>query len=63
MNLYYGIRPFVMKFPKGTDDMISESEKALRNERLVKRGDSIVIIASSPFRLGGKSNILKLHRI
>jgi len=63
MGLYRGVNPFVMEFPGNTDEMISESERALLGNRLVKKGDSIVIIASSPFSLGGKTNIMKLHKV
>ena len=63
MNLYWGITPHIMKFPAGTDEMISETEKALLKKNIVKRGDSIVIIATSPFTLGGKTNIMKLHKV
>jgi pyruvate kinase len=63
MNLYWGITPHVMKFPHDTDEMIAESENALIKEKIVKKGDAIAIIATSPFTLGGKTNILKLHRV
>ncbi|MBI5741136.1 MAG: pyruvate kinase [Nitrospirae bacterium] len=63
MNLYRGVTPHVMKFPGNTDEMISASEKALLQKGLVKKGDTIAIIATSPFALGGKSNIMKLHRV
>ena len=63
MNLYWGIAPHVMKFPGNTDEMISESEKALLLKGIVKKGDPIVIIAASPFALGGKTNIMKLHKV
>jgi pyruvate kinase len=63
MNLYWGIAPYVMKFPGNTDEMISESEKALLRKGIVKKGDPIVIIAASPFALGSKTNIMKLHKV
>ncbi|GBE05875.1 MAG TPA: pyruvate kinase [Nitrospirae bacterium] len=63
MNLYWGISPQIMKFPHGTDEMISGTEKALLQKRIVKKGDSIVIIATSPFTLGAKTNIMKLHKV
>ncbi|MEW6738549.1 MAG: pyruvate kinase [Nitrospirota bacterium] len=40
---------------------MSEIEKSLIKERLVKKGDSIVFVASSPFL--GKPNIIRLHRL
>ena len=52
-----------MMMPDNTDEMISESEKVLLKNGIVRKGDSIVIIASSPFAMGGKTNIIKLHKI
>lgn len=63
MCLYWGVIPQVMKFPDNTDEMINESEKALLKSRMVRKGEPIVIIATSPFALGGKTNIMKLHTI
>ncbi len=63
MNLFWGITPQIMKFPGSTDEMISETEKALLKKRFVKKGDSIVIIATSPFALGEKTNVMKLHKV
>ena len=63
MSLYWGVSPYVMKFPDNTDKMISESEKALLKRGIVKKGDAIAIIATSPFARGGKSNIMKLHSV
>jgi pyruvate kinase len=63
MNLYWGIIPHVLKFPEDTDKMITGSEKALLQKKIVKKGDSIVIIATSPFSLGGKTNLMKIHRV
>jgi pyruvate kinase len=63
MNLYWGVNPLVMKLPGNSDEMISVSEKVLLKDGIVRKGDSIVIIASSPFTLGGKTNIIKLHKV
>lgn len=63
MNLYWGITPHVMKFPGNTDEMIAESEKALLEHGIARKGDSVAIIASSPFASGGKTNIMKLHTV
>jgi len=62
-NLYWGVTPILMGFPKSTDDMIEEAEVALLRKRVVKRGDMIVIIATSPFSSRAKTNIMKIHEI
>lgn len=63
MSLYWGVTPQIIKLPRSTDEMIFESEKALFKKGLLMKGDSIVIIATSPFALGGKTNIMKLHKV
>jgi pyruvate kinase len=63
MCLFWGVSPHIMDFPENTDDMILEADAAIRRLRLASRGDSIVIIASSPFPSGENTNIMKLHRV
>jgi pyruvate kinase len=63
MCLYWGVQPKLMPSPTGTDKMIREVEKLLLEEKLVKKGDRIVITASAPLLGSGKTNLLKLHRI
>jgi pyruvate kinase len=43
--------------------MLREVEKVLIKEKIVKIGDRIVIIASSPLSTKGKTNFMKLHQI
>jgi len=61
--LYWGVTPKIMKLPATTDEMIAGVEKALLEERIVKKGDSIVITSSSPLSTQGKTNFMKLHRV
>ncbi len=61
--LYWGVTPKIMKLPATTDEMIAGVEKALLEEHIVKKGDSIVITSSSPLSMQGKTNFMKLHRV
>jgi pyruvate kinase len=61
--LYWGVTPKIMKLPKTTDEMIEDVEESLLKERIVKKGDRIVITSSSPLSTHGKTNFMKLHRI
>jgi len=63
MSLYWGVIPILMGFPESTDEMIREAEGALLRHRAVKKGDMVVIIATSPFSSGAKTNIMKIHEI
>ncbi len=63
MCLYWGVTPKIMRLLATTDEMIIAVEKSLIKERIVKKGDRIVIISSSPLSTLGKTNFMKLHRI
>ncbi|HMK49523.1 MAG TPA: pyruvate kinase [Thermodesulfovibrionales bacterium] len=63
VSLYWGVTPKIMQLPATTDEMISGIEKSLLSERVVRKGDVIVITSSSPLSTQGKTNFMKLHRI
>jgi pyruvate kinase len=63
MCLYWGVTPKIMRPLSTTDEMIREIEKSLIEDRIVRKGDRIVIISSSPLSTLGKTNFMKLHRI
>ncbi|MEW6115503.1 MAG: pyruvate kinase [Nitrospirota bacterium] len=64
MALYWGVTGKLIKY-KATkileDPCMHEVERSLIKDRLIKRGDSIVLVAGSPFL--GKPNIIRLHKI
>jgi pyruvate kinase len=63
MSLYLGVTPMIMRRLRSTDAVFSEVERALLEKRLVKPGDRIVITASTPVGVSGRTNLMKLHRI
>ncbi len=63
LPLYWGVIPKYMRPLANTDQMLREAEKALLKEKIVRKGDRIVIIASSPFSTKAKTNFIKLHQI
>jgi len=63
MCLYWGVAPTIMKPPANIDQLIREVESSLIEEGIVKKGNGIVITASSPFSTLVKTNFMKLHRI
>ncbi|NWF98150.1 MAG: pyruvate kinase [Nitrospirae bacterium] len=63
VNLYWGIKPMIMKLPSTTDEMITGIERVLLTEKIVKKGDNIVITSSSPLSTQSKTNFMKLHKI
>ncbi len=63
LSLYWGVTPLQMRTLNHTDEMVFEVEKSLTGNRMAKRGDTIIIIASSPLHERGKTNFMKIHRI
>ncbi|OGW38002.1 MAG: pyruvate kinase [Nitrospirae bacterium RBG_13_39_12] len=63
MCLYWGVTPKNMRPLTTTDEMIGEVERSLVEEHIVRKGDRIVVISSSPLSTLGKTNFMKLHRI
>lgn len=61
--LYWGVTPKLARTLSHTDEMVKEVEHMLLKERLVRKGDRIVITASTPILGKGKTNLLKLHTI
>lgn len=63
MSLFWGVRPLQMRPLSNTDEMVYEVEKSLIERRAARKGERIVIIASSPLHTQGKTNFMKVHRI
>lgn len=63
MSLFWGVHPKLMRPLSHTDEMIREVERSLLKDRLVRKGDRIVITASTPILGAGKTNLLKLHTV
>lgn len=63
MSIYWGVYPKLLRPLSSTDEMIREVERSLLSERLARKGDRIVITASTPILGYGKTNLLKLHTI
>ena len=63
LKLYWGVMPKMMGLIKNTDDLIKEMNRDLVSDRLVKRGDSVVIVMGMPISRKGTTNMMKLHRV
>jgi pyruvate kinase len=63
MSLFWGVTPKHMKSFDSIDLLIRKVEHVLIADRIVKKRDRIVIIASSPLPSNAKTNFMKLHEI
>ncbi|MCE5194810.1 MAG: pyruvate kinase [Nitrospiraceae bacterium] len=63
MILYWGVYPVLIRYLSNTDEMIKAVEQSLIKNNFARKGDNIVITASSPLLTRGKTNLMKLHTI
>lgn len=61
MALVWGVQPIKVPLFDTIDDMIKVVVHATHEAKLIKRGDSLVIIAGVPFGAAGQTNFLKIH--
>ena len=62
MAAFWGIAPHLMKFPLKTDDMIRKGELHLREEKYLKKGDTLLVVAGeTPMK--GATNMLKFLKV
>jgi pyruvate kinase len=63
MRLYWGVFPKIMRPIVSTDRLIDEVEKTLLQGKLVKRGDTLVLLMGAPIYKKGTTNLLKILRV
>ena len=63
MALIWGVIPKTITDPHTIDSLASISEKRLLEEKLVRRGDVIGIVAGTPMGIRGSTNFMKFHVI
>jgi pyruvate kinase len=63
MALVWGVIPLMVPEFNTIDEMIGIVVRAAHKASLVDAGDSLVIIAGVPFRVGGQTNFLKIHTV
>jgi len=63
LNLYWGVIPKTMGLIEDTDGLIREMDRSLVADKLVRKGDSVVILMGMPISQKGVTNMMKLHRV
>lgn len=62
MALSWGVQSYYLKSGKW-DNYLKQVSQVLKKEKIVKKGDYIVIVASFPFDRAREPNLLKVHQI
>ena len=63
LSLLWGVLPRSMPHIRKIEDLAVLAEKRLLEEKLVRRGDIIGIVAGTPFGIRGTTNFMKFHVI
>jgi len=63
MALIWGVRPRDIRDIQKIDGLAAVAEKRLVEERLVRKGDVIGIVAGTPMGIRGSTNFMKFHVI
>jgi len=63
LSLYWGVLPRSMGSVHDIDKLAATAEKRLLEEKLVKRGDIIGVVAGTPIGTTGSTNLMRLLRI
>jgi pyruvate kinase len=63
MALVWGVQPLPIPDLRKVDQLAEISEKRLLEERLVRKGDVIAVVAGTPMGVRGTTNFMKFHVI
>jgi pyruvate kinase len=61
LSLLWGVLPRTIALVRNIDEMAALAEQRLLEEKLVRRGDVVGIVAGTPFGIGGTTNFMKFH--
>ncbi len=62
-SLLYGIQPIYMKQPKSGSKFVADVNTFLLENKLAKKGDPLIIVASSPITKRGITNRMMIHYV
>ncbi|MDY0322822.1 MAG: pyruvate kinase [Candidatus Carbobacillus sp.] len=63
LKLVYGVIPLLGSTQSATDEMLVEAIDLALRQKLVRRGDLVIITAGVPLREPGTTNLMKVHVI
>jgi pyruvate kinase len=63
ISIVWGIQPFYLSTNDDLDKAIHESIEILKAKKLLTKGDCVVHICSTPLRLHGSTNMMKVSYI
>ena len=63
ISLAWGIRPFFLDTYNHLEQAITESLKILKDEKLLSEGDCVIYVGTTPLKLQGSTNMMKVSYV
>ena len=63
ISLVWGLRPFYLHTYNHLDQAIPESVKILKDKKLLSDGDCVVYVGTTPLKLQGSTNMMKVSYV
>lgn len=63
ISLVWGIRPFYLDTYNQLDQVILESVKILKDKKMIAEGDCVVYVGTTPLKLQGSTNMMKVSYV
>jgi pyruvate kinase len=63
ISMVWGIKPFYLDTYNHLDQAIPETEKILKNKKLLTEGDCVVYVGTTPLNLRGSTNMMKVSYV
>ncbi len=63
LALHWGVTPLVTEIAHSIDRLIANLELRLMEEGLARKGEIIVMVCGAPLDVGGRTNLMKIHRL
>ena len=61
--MYWGVQAVLGTETDNLNKMLTQVDDTLTREGFAEIGDTVIIVAGTPLLIGGRTNMLKIHRL
>lgn len=63
LNLSWGVKPFILHPCRSVEELVENAVSYIKKNRMIKKGDKVVVIAGEPVGEAGASNLLEVREV
>ncbi|MEA3249073.1 MAG: pyruvate kinase [Patescibacteria group bacterium] len=63
LNLSWGVMPFVLPQCETVEELVDRSVGYLKNKKMVKEGDGLIVVAGEPVGISGGANLIEMRTV